>query len=174
MLFFGCCWKLWKCLNDTAEEFDLASALRYEHHQFYSASSAKEWHLRKGTCLFFYFEAGKPSAFRQHYSDSKMRLHWHLQQRHCNSCISSSVRQLAFRVSEERKICKTWTLQQWLEHNLSNPITVLNGPQRKIDTGTHRHTEMKGGNLSLCVWEKCGRQKEWEEDMKGREMHERY
>lgn len=27
------------------------------------------------------------------------------------------------RVSEEGEICKTWTLQQWLEHNLPNPIT---------------------------------------------------
>lgn len=25
--------------------------------------------------------------------------------------------------SEEGEICKTWTLQQWLEHNLPNPIT---------------------------------------------------
>ena len=46
-----------------------------------------------------------------------------------------------FRVSEE--ICKTWTLQQWLQHNLLNPITE--------ETETQTHTQMKGANLSLCV-----------------------
>jgi len=27
------------------------------------------------------------------------------------------------RVSIKAEICKTWTLQQWLVHNLPNPIT---------------------------------------------------
>lgn len=68
-------------------------------------------------------------------------------------------------VSKEGEICKTWTLQQWLKHNLRNPITGWNPPQRKTDTYTHRCKT----KLCHCIWQrarkdgrKAWRTREWE------------